>query len=324
MKDKITRTIIYSILGNTTGAVFENVEYEPASRKYDLSSAPLAGLLSFIPHTVNEHVRTGGIVDEGHISLLLLKVLTNDGEFNRDSVINEFRELHDISTRFPFEDSLNNAIFNLIHGGKDMRVNSESYGVLSGILPIALINYLNPDKALSDIKEYIEIFNTNESLYIAAEIYVKTLFAALQGQVVDYTFLYDIEMQCPESRIKHILNELSKFHFLSETDEVIRTIGNGSTVAEVIPLSIWIFLRYLGDADKTYLEAVTAMGSWGGKTDAIGFFTGALIGAYYGKVPEFDKLSSGLELKEDIVELAEDLYLLAVKAKETPVRFKVL
>jgi|Deesub1362A_J573_1020465.scaffolds.fasta_scaffold00018_42 ADP-ribosylglycohydrolase len=94
-----------------------------------------------------------------------------------------------------------------------------------------------------------------------------------------------------------------------DLDEAVREIGNSSSVYETVPFS---FYSYFGHADRFEDAVITAVNA-GGDTDSIGAITGGMAGARHGVESIPDRWLKNLENKEYLIELAEKLYILAVK-----------
>lgn len=92
----------------------------------------------------------------------------------------------------------------------------------------------------------------------------------------------------------------------SSQDDVdaIRQLGEGWVAEETLAIAIYCALKYENDFDKALIAAVNHSGD----SDSTGAVTGNILGAYLGldKIPS--KYLDNLELKDVILELADDLY----------------
>ncbi|MFP3158314.1 MAG: ADP-ribosylglycohydrolase family protein [Hydrogenobaculum sp.] len=97
-------------------------------------------------------------------------------------------------------------------------------------------------------------------------------------------------------------------------EKAIVNIGNGNFVLESLGLSLYYFLtegiEYPFDA---FVSAINSYWEFGGDTDAIGFITGALLGAYHGYEFLPEDLIQNLENHQYYIYLADNLYELSKK-----------
>jgi ADP-ribosylglycohydrolase len=95
-------------------------------------------------------------------------------------------------------------------------------------------------------------------------------------------------------------------------EKAIVNIGNGNFVLESLGLSLYYFLtegiEYPFDA---FVSAINSYWEFGGDTDAIGFITGALLGAYHGYEFLPEDLIQNLENHQYYIYLADNLYELS-------------
>lgn len=86
--------------------------------------------------------------------------------------------------------------------------------------------------------------------------------------------------------------------------EAIRQLGEGWVAEETLAIAVYCALKYSDDFDKALIASVNHSGD----SDSTGAVTGNILGAYLGleKIPQ--KYLDHLELKEVILELADDLY----------------
>lgn len=95
---------------------------------------------------------------------------------------------------------------------------------------------------------------------------------------------------------------------LSESDisdiNAISQLGEGWVAEETLAIAVYCALKYPDDFEKAIIASV----NHNGDSDSTGAVTGNILGAYlgYDKIPK--KFSEKLELKDVILELADDLY----------------
>ena len=112
--------------------------------------------------------------------------------------------------------------------------------------------------------------------------------------------LYREEYQSVIALFKKAI-ELSK----NDLDDLtnIAILGTGFTAAEALAIAIYSAVKYAGSFEKTIVCAV----NHDGDSDSTGAIAGNIIGAYLGfdKIPDYYK--NHVELKDVILELADDL-----------------
>ena len=86
--------------------------------------------------------------------------------------------------------------------------------------------------------------------------------------------------------------------------EAIRQLGEGWVAEETLAIAVYCALKYSNNFEKGIIASVNHSGD----SDSTGAVTGNILGASlgYGAIPE--KFTERLELKEIIIELAEDLF----------------
>ena len=94
----------------------------------------------------------------------------------------------------------------------------------------------------------------------------------------------------------------------ADEEEAIREIGNSTFVFEALPLSIFLFLRYIEEPLEAFWRGVNACGMVGGDIDAIGYLLGSFVGAYGGLWVFPLELLENLENSQYYISLAEKLY----------------
>lgn len=86
--------------------------------------------------------------------------------------------------------------------------------------------------------------------------------------------------------------------------DAIRLLGEGGVAEETLAIAIYCSLKYSTDFNK----AIVAVVNHSGDSDSTGAVTGNILGAYLGLKGIPQKYLDNLELKEIILEMAEDLY----------------
>jgi len=118
-----------------------------------------------------------------------------------------------------------------------------------------------------------------------------------------------MERLFPEAiHMGELLMLIRKAITLAESDlddlDAIRELGCGWVAEETLTIAVYSALKYADDFDKAIIASV----SHSGDTDSTGAATGNILGAHlgYDAIPE--RFIENLELREIIVELADDLY----------------
>lgn len=102
---------------------------------------------------------------------------------------------------------------------------------------------------------------------------------------------------------------IDKACFLAEDknisdQEAIKTLGEGWVAEEALAIAIFCALRYQDDFEKAIIAAV----NHDGDSDSTGAITGNILGAYLGLSSIPGNFIDNLELKDIILEIADDLY----------------
>lgn len=92
----------------------------------------------------------------------------------------------------------------------------------------------------------------------------------------------------------------------NEIDELdaIRELGEGWVAEETLAIAIYCSLKYEKDFEKAMIASVNHSGD----SDSTGAVTGNILGAHLGMSAIPDKFLNNLELKETILEIADDLF----------------
>ena len=87
--------------------------------------------------------------------------------------------------------------------------------------------------------------------------------------------------------------------------DCIYELGDGFVADEALAIAIYSCLKYSNDFEKAIVCAV----NHGGDSDSTGSIAGNIMGAYLGisKIPKYYK--QNIELKNEIIELASDLFV---------------
>lgn len=89
-----------------------------------------------------------------------------------------------------------------------------------------------------------------------------------------------------------------------EDAEAIKLLGQGWVAEETLAIAIYCALKYSNDFDKALIASVNHSGD----SDSTGAVVGNILGAYLGLKGIPSKYLDNLELKDIILEIADDLY----------------
>lgn len=113
------------------------------------------------------------------------------------------------------------------------------------------------------------------------------------------------------SNRKHLAEQIGlidKAIALSKEDvddlDAIRQLGQGWVAEETLAIAVYCSLKYSDDFDKALIASVNHSGD----SDSTGAVTGNILGAYLGLKGIPRKYIDNLELKDVILEIADDLY----------------
>ncbi len=109
--------------------------------------------------------------------------------------------------------------------------------------------------------------------------------------------------------IDEFLNIIDKAVKLSANENIsdldaVEEIGQGWVAEEALAIAIYCSLKYHND----FAKAITASVNHGGDSDSTGAITGSIVGAHLGLSGIDKKYLDNLELKDVIIEIADDLF----------------
>lgn len=119
-----------------------------------------------------------------------------------------------------------------------------------------------------------------------------------------YDTLSHISRKSGANRVSDLFEQAIKYAISDKPDEIcITNLGEGWTGDEALAISIFCALRY----QNNILAGIRAAVNHDGDSDSTGSITGNILGAYHG----IDQIPDGwierIELKELILEIADDL-----------------
>ena len=115
-------------------------------------------------------------------------------------------------------------------------------------------------------------------------------------------------MFAPAEHHSEFIGIMEKAIKLSKEDiddlDAIRELGEGWVAEETLAIAVYCALKYEKDFDKALIAAVNHSGD----SDSTGAVTGNILGAYLGMSAIPQKYLDNLELKDVILEIADDLF----------------
>lgn len=197
--------------------------------------------------------------------------------------------------------------------------NSKGCGGVMRVAPIALYYKDTQDIFLTDMlsAESAALTHGHPLGYISSAAFSHIVSRAAFGGAKYEGGLKGIVRDCEEA-MKHLFPDtaftdqmnalLVKAEELSKNDqsdnENICLLGEGWVGEEALAISVYCALRYENDFDK----AVTAAVNHSGDSDSTGAITGNIMGALLGEEAIGQKWMDRLELRDTILEIANDLY----------------
>lgn len=192
--------------------------------------------------------------------------------------------------------------------------NSKGCGGVMRVAPAGL--FYRKDKAFKMGAEFAALTHGHPSGYLSAGALSYLIASIIERQdletAVNNTLTelenYDDHEECSQSL--KLAQQLSKSH-LSDV-EAITQLGEGWIGEEALGISVYCALKYPGDFKKALIAAV----NHNGDSDSTGAITGNILGAYLGlsKIPP--EWVENVELKEVLIQVADDLLTIHKKGEE--------
>lgn len=188
-----------------------------------------------------------------------------------------------------------------------------------GVMRVAPIGIYFGDKRITidDVDmigaETAALTHGHELGYIpaAALVHIIHLISHQEISLVDAVndAIVSMERLFPDSRHMNTFTALMKKAIeLSEEDlddlDAIRELGQGWVAEETLAIAVYCALKYSQDFEK----AIVASVNHSGDSDSTGAVTGNILGAYLGMKAIPKKFLDNLELKDVILEIADDLF----------------
>ena len=185
--------------------------------------------------------------------------------------------------------------------------NSKGCGGIMRVTPAGL--FYRKDRAFNMAAEFAALTHGHSSGYLSAGALAYMIASIIEGQDIETAAkntlteleTHDNHEECAQS-LKQAL-ELSEGG-LSDI-EVISQLGEGWVGEEALGISVYCALKYQDDFEKALIAAV----NHNGDSDSTGAITGNILGAYLGlsKIPA-DWVEK-VELREVLLQIADDLLI---------------
>ena len=209
------------------------------------------------------------------------------------------------------------AIENGANGTMDNPINQKGCGGVMRVAPIGLY-FDNQRRTIDEIDligaETAALTHGHELGYISAAGLVHIIQMLSHNDDVS---LLDAVLDMKDAlqrqfankiHLSEQINLIDKAISLSKEDiddlEAIRKIGQGWVAEETLAIAIYCSLKYNNNFDKALIASVNHSGD----SDSTGSITGNIMGTYLGLQGIPQKYLDNLELKEIILEIADDLY----------------
>ncbi len=195
--------------------------------------------------------------------------------------------------------------------------NSKGCGGIMRVAPIGLY-FGNKNYSASEIDrigaETAALTHGHELGYIPAAGLVHIINALVHRE---NTTIMDVVTEMKETvgqlfagcaHISEQMDLIDKAIILSQENindlDAIRELGQGWVAEETLAIAVYCAIRYSYDFEKGIIASVNHSGD----SDSTGAVTGNILGAYLGYDHIPDKYLTNLELKDVILEMADDLY----------------
>lgn len=313
--EKFKGTLLGGALGDAIGKSLEDVPFEEVISFY---GGAVRGFVEPHPHSPSVGLEPEQTTDETTISILLAESIVEKKSLEPHHFFSKLKEWAGKEEIHRYPDPTLITAIDLISSG----VGLDDAGLLSssveGVLRCTitgLFHYYNPYLSAEAGRLVSLITHRSKEIYDASAI-VSALISFLVLESFDLRDLRDrlALIESLKTFIKHDKNKvyLDKVAKLldsgADEEEAIREIGNSTFVFEALPLSIFLFLRYIEESLEAFWRGVNACGMVGGDIDAIGYLLGSFVGAYGGLWVFPLELLENLENSQYYISLAEKLY----------------
>ncbi|MGC9286149.1 MAG: ADP-ribosylglycohydrolase family protein [Hydrogenobaculum sp.] len=319
MKEKFRGIVLGSAIGDAIGKSFEDLDIYQVEEFY--RDLPITSFVEPHPSSPAFFQRPNEPSDETTVSRLLIESIL---ESNKLDIYNYFDKLRvwafdESAHRYP-DPFILKAIYNLSNNVTEGFKFSSIEGILR-VIATSMLHFENETVSEEAAKLVTMLTHRSDEALDGAILFNRFLVKSIKN---------DESLETLENRIE-LLKELKSYVKSFYTKKMLDTlidaleegyskekaivsIGNGNFVLESLGLSLYYFLaegiEYPFDA---FVNAINSYWEFGGDTDAIGFITGALLGAYHGYEFLPEDLIQNLENHQHYMYLADNLYELSKK-----------
>jgi ADP-ribosylglycohydrolase len=195
--------------------------------------------------------------------------------------------------------------------------NSKGCGGIMRVAPVGLyLNWLSREEIAMIGARTAALTHGHDLGYIPAAALTYIINSILYYSYEDKDDLKNIVLDCLDCMDKLFADKphIGQFRKLIESaidkaestrphEECISELGEGWVAEETLAIAVFCALRYKGDFDR----AIRASVNHDGDSDSTGSVTGNILGAYHGYEALPPKYKEKLEIKEIILEIADDL-----------------
>lgn len=194
--------------------------------------------------------------------------------------------------------------------------NSKGCGGIMRVAPIGLYygdKWLNVEQADRIGAEVAALTHGHELGYLPAAVLVHIIYRLATSdmtvsQAVDDAMLTVAKLFPDASHMQKMQMLVQKAQRLARENhrdlDAIHQLGEGWVAEETLAIAIYCSVKYSHDFDKAIIASVNHCGD----SDSTGAVTGNILGAYLGLHGIPEKYITDLELKDVILEIADDLY----------------
>jgi len=319
MKAKFRGIALGSAIGDAIGKSFEDLDIYQVEEFY--RDLPITNFVEPHPSSPAFFQKPNETSDETTVAKLLIESIL---ESKKLDIYNYFDKLKawafdETTHRYP-DPFILKAIYNLSNNITEGLRFSSVEGILR-VIATSMLHFENEALSEEAAKLVTMLTHRSDEALDGAILFNRFLIKSIKNDESLETLENRIELlkelkSCVKSfytkKMLDILIDALEEGYSKE--KAIVNIGNGNFVLESLGLSLYYFLtegiEYPFDA---FVSAINSYWEFGGDTDAIGFITGALLGAYHGYEFLPEDLIQNLENHHYYIYLADNLYELSKK-----------
>ncbi len=260
----------------------------------------------------HQHLKAGDNALEAQLATLLIRRITEDGQFNDEHCRDDFLDFMLTPGRHSdtYIPTAYREFFSNYARGKALESCAESStrtGALALSLPLAWLNWHNPVAAAKSMKQRFSLTHAGASLGRTAELICSIHWALFDGYSLEETILDRERRNHPHPYVNYPFRRW----ITNQSDEEVafRHLRNGSDTDDAVPLAFFLALKYQGDTEA----ALLANANLGGETCNRGALIGSLLGAANGVEDIPGELVQSLTAYEELDQLSESFVPLCLR-----------